>query len=169
MERFTGLIGLAAILGVVWLASADRKRIPARTMMWGLGLQLGFAFLVLKTPAGKLFQSASVAVNALIGYAEAGSRFLFGKLGGESAEFGVIFAFQVLPIIIFIASLFAVLRLPRRDAGVRTGDGDGNVPLHGDIRSEADWRFREYLQGQTDSLTIRLSCRGSPRASCSPS
>ncbi len=109
MERFTGLLGLAAILALVWFFSADRERVPARTLAWGLGLQLGFAFVVLKTPAGRIFQGASGAVNSLIGYAEAGSRFMFGKLGGDSPEFGVIFAFQVLPIIIFIASLFAVL------------------------------------------------------------
>ncbi|MEZ5398173.1 MAG: nucleoside transporter C-terminal domain-containing protein [Bryobacteraceae bacterium] len=104
-----GLLGLAAILTLVWLFSADRKRIPPRTMAWGLGLQIGFAVVVLKTPAGRIFQSASAAVNSLIHYAEAGSTFMFGKLGAGSQEFGVIFAFQVLPIIIFIASLFAVL------------------------------------------------------------
>jgi CNT family concentrative nucleoside transporter len=109
MERFTGLLGLATILALAWIASADRKRIPTRTMAWGLTLQIGFAFLVLKTPAGQLFQAATTAVNALIGYAEAGSKFMFGKLGADSPEFGVVFAFQVLPIIIFIASLFAVL------------------------------------------------------------
>jgi CNT family concentrative nucleoside transporter len=109
MERFTGLLGLAAILIAVYLASKDRKRIVLRTVLWGLGLQIGFALLVLKTPAGRLFKAASTAVNALIGYAGEGSSFLFGKLGRDSEEFGVIFAFQVLPIIIFIASLFAVL------------------------------------------------------------
>ncbi len=110
MERFTGLIGLAVILGVAYLFSNNRKMIRKDVLFWGLGLQFGFAFLVLKTGVGRLFQYASVAVNALLEYAEAGSQFVFGpQLGGKNGPFGVIFAFQVLPIVIFIASLFAVL------------------------------------------------------------
>src|SRR5688572_332571 len=110
MERFTGLLGLAAILAVAWLASSNRKAIQPRVLFWGLTLQFGFAFLVLKTDFGKVFQAASYAVNALLEYAEEGSKFLFGpELGGKDGPFGVIFAFQVLPIVIFIASIFAVL------------------------------------------------------------
>lgn len=109
MERFTGLLGLAAILGLAYLLSADRARIDRRVVLVGLALQLGFAFLVLNTPIGVVFQSASGAVNAIIHYAEEGSRFLFGPFGANSKEFGVIFAFQVLPIIIFVASLFSCL------------------------------------------------------------
>jgi CNT family concentrative nucleoside transporter len=74
-----------------------------------LSLQFGFAFLVLKTDFGKLFEIASIAVNALLEYTEAGSQFLFGPLGAKSGPFGVVFAFQVLPIVIFIASLFSIL------------------------------------------------------------
>jgi concentrative nucleoside transporter, CNT family len=109
MERFTGLLGLAAILGLAYLLSADRARIDRRVVLVGLALQLGFAFLVLNTPIGVVFQAASGAVNSIIHYAEEGSRFLFGPFGANSKEFGVIFAFQVLPIIIFVASLFSCL------------------------------------------------------------
>jgi CNT family concentrative nucleoside transporter len=109
MERFTGLIGLIVIVAVAYLASSNRKAIQPRVVFWGLGLQFAFAFLVLKTDFGKLFQIASYAVNALLEYAEEGSRFLFGPLGEKSGPYGVIFAFQVLPIVIFIASIFAVL------------------------------------------------------------
>ena len=110
MGRFTGLLGLAAILGVAWLFSSHRSKIRPRLLLWGLGLQFAFAFLVLKTDFGKVFQAASVAVNALLEYAEAGSKFVFGEqLGGKGGPFGVVFAFQVLPIVIFIASLFAIL------------------------------------------------------------
>jgi concentrative nucleoside transporter, CNT family len=109
MERFTGLLGLAVILAVAWLASSNRKAIQPRVLIWGLVLQFGFAFLVLKTGFGRLFEIASVGVNALLEYAEAGSEFLFGPLGSEEGPFGVVFAFQVLPIVIFIASIFAVL------------------------------------------------------------
>lgn len=109
MERFTGLLGLVAILAVAYLVSSNRKAIQPRVLFWGLTLQFGFAFLVLKTDFGKLFQLASYAVNALLEYAEEGSKFLFGPLGEKGGPYGVIFAFQVLPIVIFIASIFAVL------------------------------------------------------------
>ncbi|HLJ49712.1 MAG TPA: NupC/NupG family nucleoside CNT transporter [Bryobacteraceae bacterium] len=110
MERFTGLLGLVSILGVCYLFSKHRRSIKPRVILWGVALQFSFAFLVLKTPVGLLFKKASDGVNALLGYSAAGSKFVFGdKLGGGSADFGVVFAFQVLPIVIFISSLFAIL------------------------------------------------------------
>ncbi len=109
MGRFTGIIGLLAILGVAFLFSRKRRAIQPRVLIWGLGLQFGFAFLVLKTGFGQVFQAATGAVNAMLGYAEAGSNFVFGPLGTKAGPFGVVFAFQVLPIVIFIASFFAIL------------------------------------------------------------
>jgi CNT family concentrative nucleoside transporter len=109
MERLTGLLGLVSILALCYLLSTNRRLIRLRLLLWGLGLQFTFAFLVLKTGFGRLFQAASVAVNALLEYAEEGSRFVFGPLGAKDGPFGVVFAFQVLPIVIFIASLFAIL------------------------------------------------------------
>ncbi len=109
MERFTGLLGLVVILGIAFLVSTNRRAIQPRVLLWGLTLQFSFAFLVLKTSFGNVFQVASIAVNALLEYAEAGSQFLFGPLGTKSGPYGVIFAFQVLPIVIFIAALFAIL------------------------------------------------------------
>lgn len=109
MERFTGILGLVAILLAALLFSKNRRAIKPRVIAWGLGLQFAFAFLVLKTPAGKLFQAASIAVNAMLEYAEAGSKFVFGPLGEKTGPFGVVFAFQVLPIVIFIASFFSIL------------------------------------------------------------
>ena len=110
MDRFTGLIGLVAIVAVAFLFSKHRSQIKPRVIFWGLGLQFGFAFLVLKTPVARGFVTASNGVNHLLEYAAAGSSFVFGdKLGVKNDQFGVIFAFQVLPIVIFIASLFAIL------------------------------------------------------------
>lgn len=110
MERFTGLLGLAVILGAAWLFSRDRRRIRPSLLLWGLGLQVAFALLVLKTSFGQLFQYATVAVNALFEYVEAGSGFVFGEaLGTKAGPYGVLIAFQVLPIIIFIASFFSIL------------------------------------------------------------
>src|SRR5580658_6414570 len=110
MERFTGLLGLVVIVLVAYLFSTNRSAIKPRVLFWGLGLQFGFAFLVLRTNVGYIFQAASNGVNHMLGYAVEGSKFLFGdKLGVKNDQFGVIFAFQVLPIIIFIASFFAIL------------------------------------------------------------
>src|SRR5579875_1582031 len=110
MGKFTGLLGLAAILAACFLFSTNRRCIQPRVILWGLALQFGFAFLVLKTPVERGFIVMSNGVNHLLDYAAAGSSFVFGdKLGVKNDQFGVVFAFQVLPIVIFIASLFAVL------------------------------------------------------------
>ena len=109
MGRFTGLLGLVSILALCYILSTSRKTIRPRLLLWGLGLQFAFAFLVLKTDVGLIFKAASVAVNALLDFAEKGSEFLFGPLGTKVGPFGVVFAFQVLPIVIFIASLFSIL------------------------------------------------------------
>ena len=109
MGRFTGLLGLVVILAVAWLCSNHKRAIKLRIIAWGMGLQLAFALLVLKTDFGKVFQTIGVGVNAMLGYTEAGSEFVFGPLGKSSGPYGVLFAFQVLPIVIFIASFFAVL------------------------------------------------------------
>lgn len=109
MERFTGLIGLAVILTAAWLLSAHRRAIKGRILFWGLTLQFAFAVLVLKTGFGRVFQAIGVGVNAMLEYAEAGSQFVFGPLGAKGGPFGVVFAFQVLPIVIFIASFFSIL------------------------------------------------------------
>ncbi len=110
MERLTGLLGLVVIVAAAWIFSSDRRAIQPRVIYWGLALQFSFAFLVLKTPVAVAFTALSNAVNHLLGYAAEGSKFVFGdKLGAPTDQFGTILAFQVLPIIIFIASLFSVL------------------------------------------------------------
>ena len=110
MERFTGLLGILAVLGVCYAFSKDRKAIQPRVIAWGLGLQLGFAFLVLRTPVKDWFLTLSAGINKVLGYSVEGSKFVFGdKLGATNDQFGTIFAFQVLPIVIFIASLFSIL------------------------------------------------------------
>jgi CNT family concentrative nucleoside transporter len=109
MNRFTGILGLVVILLVAFLLSSHKRAIQPRVILWGLGLQFAFAFLVLKTGFGKLFDFASQGVNQMLHYSEAGSRFVFGDALGSNQQFGVIFAFQVLPIVIFIASFFSIL------------------------------------------------------------
>ena len=109
MGRFTGFLGLAVILAFAWLCSSHKREIKLRILAWGLGLQFAFALLVLKTDFGKIFQAIGAGVNNMLGYVKAGTEFMFGPLGDPNGPYAVIFAFQVLPIIIFIASFFSIL------------------------------------------------------------
>jgi CNT family concentrative nucleoside transporter len=110
MGRFVGVLGMAVLLGLAFLFSTDRKAIQRKTVLWGLGLQLAFGVFVLKfEPGRRLFELAGDAVNKLLSFAFAGSEFVFGELGKRGSSFGFIFAFQVLPTIIFIAAVFAFL------------------------------------------------------------
>ncbi|MBV9404910.1 MAG: NupC/NupG family nucleoside CNT transporter [Acidobacteriaceae bacterium] len=110
MARLDGIVGLVAIVCCAYLFSTARGAIQKRVLLWGITLQFAFAFLVLKTKLGELFYGISLLVNALLNYTVAGSSFVFGdKLGARTEQFGVIFAFQILPIVIFICSLFAIL------------------------------------------------------------
>jgi concentrative nucleoside transporter, CNT family len=118
MGRFTGVLGLLAMLGLAYLFSTERKAIKLKTVLWGLALQLSFAIFVLRVAAGRdLFQWAGEKVNLLLGYAFYGSQFVFGELGLPSTANSnfpaspehFLFAFQVLPTIIFIAAFFALL------------------------------------------------------------
>src|ERR1700751_850998 len=110
MGRFTGILGLLTMLGLAYTFSTNRRAIRAKTVAWGLGLQIVFAIFVLKVDAGRnLFQAAGNAVNRLLSYSFEGSKFVFGELGKQGSSLGFFFAFQVLPTIIFIAAFFAVL------------------------------------------------------------
>jgi CNT family concentrative nucleoside transporter len=110
MGRFTGVLGLLVMLGGAYLFSTNRRAIKLKTVAWGLGLQIALAFLIIRWTGGQvLFMRAGNAVNHVLAYAFRGSEFVFGELGKQNSSIGFIFAFQVLPTIIFIASLFALL------------------------------------------------------------
>ncbi len=110
MARFTGVLGILAVLLAAWLGSTDRKHIRWRTVGWGLSLQIVFAFLVLRFDFGQrtMFWAGGV-VTKMLSATTAGTSVLFGKLGTPDTSLGSIFAFQVLPTIIFISAFFAVL------------------------------------------------------------
>ena len=119
MARFTGVLGILAVLLAAWLFSTDRKRIRWRTIFWGIGLQLCFAFIVLRSDLGSRFMTwAGAVVTNMLSATFAGTRMVFGELGLPNAgtfgkliapNSGAIFAFQVLPTIIFISAFFAIL------------------------------------------------------------
>ena len=112
MGRFTGVLGMAVILGLAWLFSTDRRAIKLKTIAWGLGLQLALGFFVLRSGAGSsIFGFLGAGANKLLSFSYAGSAFVFGDIGlpKELSRLGFSFAFQVLPTIMFIAAFFAVL------------------------------------------------------------
>ena len=109
MQHLMSLIGILLILGIAFLLSSDRQAIRPRVVGAAFALQAGFAALVLYVPQGNMIlQTISNGVSALLGYAHAGTEFIFGPLakpeiGGNS------FAIAALPVIIFFAALIAVL------------------------------------------------------------
>src|SRR5256884_5459553 len=112
MGRFTGVLGMAVILGLAWLFSTSRRAIKFKTIVWGLGLQLALGIFVLRSSAGRtIFDFLGKYAKKLLSFSYAGSAFVFGDLGlpKEVSRLGFSFAFQVLPTIIFIAAFFAVL------------------------------------------------------------
>jgi CNT family concentrative nucleoside transporter len=123
-SRIQPVAGLALILALAYCLSSARRAIDYRTVAWGLGLQFVFALIVLKNPYGRdAFESAGSVVTRILGYSVAGSSLVFGPLGEpavwqrivttvlgpDGAPWANIFAFMVLPTIIFIAALFALL------------------------------------------------------------
>jgi CNT family concentrative nucleoside transporter len=110
MGRLTGVLGIAVILGLAYLFSTDRRAIKLKTIAWGLGLQLALGLFVLRAHSGQvLFGALGSAAKHLLDFSYVGSAFVFGEIGKADSSLGLIFAFQVLPTIIFIAAFFAVL------------------------------------------------------------
>ena len=183
------VVGLIVILGIAYLASTSRHAIDVRTVAWGLGLQIAFALIVLKTSAGQwVFQKAGDGINRLLGFSVAGSEFVFGPLGSRAAwgrimaaalgdagaQYAVVFAFQVLPTIVFIAALFAILyyfgimQLVVRFFAwgmrrVMKASGAESLNVAASIfmgQTEAPLTIRPYLSAMTDSELMCVMTSG---------
>jgi CNT family concentrative nucleoside transporter len=110
MGHFTGILGLLTMLGLAYAFSTNRRAIRVKTVTWGLGLQIAFAIFVLRIDFGRrMFERIGDAANRVLSYSFVGSEFVFGELGKKSSNVGFVFAFQVLPVVIFICALFAIL------------------------------------------------------------
>jgi CNT family concentrative nucleoside transporter len=156
MGRFTGLLGLVVLLGIAWLFSSHKRAIKLRLIAWGLSLQFLFALLVLKTGFGHIFEIIGSGVNAMLAYTEEGSKFVFGPLGTGKGPFGVVFAFQVLPIVIFIASFFSILYYLGVMQWVVRGMAIGMQKVMGVSGAESLNVAASIFMGQTEApLTIR--------------
>jgi len=98
--------GLLVLIGIAWICSSERRRFPWRVVACGLALQLGLGVLLLRTAPGRsFFVGMNDAVAAIVAYTDEGVRFVFGPL----RDTGFSFALGVLPIIVFMGSLFGVL------------------------------------------------------------
>src|SRR5213594_63276 len=177
MGRFTGVLGMAVILGLAWLLSTNRRSIKLKTIAWGLGLQLALGFFVLRSNVGSsVFGFLGAGANKLLSFSYAGSTFVFGDLGlpKELSRLGFSFAFQVLPTIIFIAAFFAVLyhlgvmQLIIRAAAwimtrVMAASGAESLNVAASIfmgQTEAPLTIRPYLPEMTDSELMTVMTSG---------
>lgn len=130
LVRLRGLLGVVLLAISAWALSVNRRHIPWRIVLWGLGLQFIFALLILRTPFGTgIFAAANDVILAAVGFTLEGAGFLFGDLvwnnvpvgvgapgngdfaaeGQYVARTGAFVAFNVLPTIIFFASVMTVL------------------------------------------------------------
>ena len=109
MSALVSLLGMAVLLGIALLASSNRRAIRFRTVLGAFLVQVGLGAFVLFTPWGQMVLGAlSKLVRAIIASGDKGIAFLFGSLA-EQESMGFIFVVKVLPVIIFFASLIAVL------------------------------------------------------------
>jgi CNT family concentrative nucleoside transporter len=176
MERLYSLVGLVLFLGIAYACSSDRKAIKPRTVIWGLGLQFVLALFVLRTQWGQdLFTWIGALVTRLLGLSFVGSEFVFGKLGAKSGGEGpIVFAFQVLPTIVFAAATFAVLYhlgvmqvVVKAFAMVMTrlmgASGAESVNVAASIfmgQTEAPLTVRPFLGGMTQSELLCVMTSG---------
>jgi concentrative nucleoside transporter, CNT family len=110
MNFIWGIAGILTVLVIALLLSNNRRAINPRTILGGLAIQILFAFAVLKWEAGrKALNWLTTGVNNIINYANEGINFLFGGLFAEGSGVTYVFAFQVLPIVIFFSALISVL------------------------------------------------------------
>lgn len=105
-----GILGMLFLLLVCFLLSSNRRRINWRLVLTGLGLQLLFAIMVLKVPfVATIFDWISDKVVTFLNFSEKGAEFLFGGLVTDMNTFGYIFAFKVLPTIVFFSAFTSLL------------------------------------------------------------
>src|SRR3989339_1812991 len=109
MYRLLSLLGILVFIMIALALSENRKAVAWRTVIYGLALQIVFALLILKTGFGRIiFAAANKVFEHVLSFSDKGASFVFGNLV-NNYEIGAIFAFKVLPIIIFVSALMGVL------------------------------------------------------------
>ena len=146
------LLGYIVLIAVAWLCSTARTKINWRTVLGAIAIQFAFGALVLYVPAGKvaLIWLAEL-VATIIAYGDDGIGFLFGGLSDPSQSLGFIFAFKVLPVIIFFSSLISVLYYLRVMPVVVKFLGGGIQKLLGTSHAESLSATANIFVGQTEA------------------
>src|SRR3989442_1383853 len=175
MTRFTPLLGIVTILGVAFLFSKNRRAIRWRIVGWGFGLQILVAIFVLRTNVGyRLIDSASRGAVWMLNFAFEGSKFVFGWLGDPKGSSGFVFAFQPLPMIIYVAAFFSILYYLRvlpmlvllagkvmfalmRTSGAESLEVAASILMG---QTEAPLVIRPYLEGLTESELMTVMTAG---------
>ncbi len=156
MERAISALGLVVMLGICYLLCPGplRSKISLRLVVFGIGLQFLLALLILKTPARNFFSAANTLINQLLAFTQEGSRFVFGDLVTRTDTFGYIFAFQVLPSIVFFSALSAILyHLGLMQILVR-GIGGGLARLMGTQPAESVAAAANIFLGQIEAPLV---------------
>ncbi|HEX5218291.1 MAG TPA: nucleoside transporter C-terminal domain-containing protein [Verrucomicrobiae bacterium] len=180
--KLISLLGLAVFIGLAWAISANRRQFPWRAVLWGVGLQFVFGFLILKTTQGEqVFHFFQRGVTRLIGFAEEGSKMVFGPLANTSLlqeklgpGNGIIFVIIITSTIILVAALssllyhYGVLQLVVRGTAwvmqrlMRTS-GSESLAAAANIfmgQTEAPLVIRPYLPTMTRSEILALMTGG---------
>ena len=176
MERFQGILGIIAILGIAFLFSNNKKKINLRLVISGLGMQLFLAIIILKIPAvNRFFQAIGGGMKAIEGYAQQGAAFVYGGIMTDThspagpASYGApgtfIFAFSIPATIILVCVLVAILyhvgimqrvvaaiaRVMNIVMRVSGAEALSNVACAFVGQVEAQVMIRPYLAGMTNS------------------
>lgn len=156
-KRYLNLLGIIVILGVAWLCSSRRKRISYKLVVNALLLQGFIALVTLRIPFGqKMVGILAQGITSLYGYAEEGARFLFGPLVLIQEPWGFLFAFRVLPIIVFFGALIALLFHYRIIHRIAAPINRIVYPLLGTSAAETLCAVTNSFLGQTEApLLIR--------------
>jgi CNT family concentrative nucleoside transporter len=174
MDYIRGFVGIALLVAFAYFLSKDRKAVSWRLVLTGLALQFIAGFLILRVPmVAEIFRSVSEGFVKFLSFSEAGAEFLFGDLVNESS-FGFIFAFQVLPTIIFFSTISAglyylgvlqklvygiawIMARTMRLSGAESLSAAGNIFLG---QTEAPLLVRPYIPRMTYSELMCLMTGG---------
>jgi len=154
MNYIWGLLGILTVLAIAFLLSSNRKSIKLRTVLGGLAIQFIFAFIVLKWETGRnILEKVSLGVQNIIDYANEGVNFLFGGIF-QAENIGMVFAFQVLPVVIFFSSLISVLYYLGIMQWVIKILGGGLSKLLGTSNAESLSAAANIFVGQTEAPLV---------------
>ncbi len=181
MERLVSLLGIVVFTLIAWAMSTQRSKVSRRIIVWGLGLQFITAFLVIGIPAlgipaplGFFFSLMNDIVVKVLAFGDEGARFVFGNLLDETRMGGMIFAFRVLPTIIFFSCLMSILyyfgilqkvvyalayvmKRTLGTSGPETLSAAGNIFLG---QTEAPLLIKPYLKNMSNSELLCIMIGG---------